>query len=420
VRGSIETSTAFHLGRLAWESEITDRVSNRAAVSFGFQDLSFTAGDLRFLLDYFPLQFNEQLEIRPVESLRLRPGLDILWATYDISAAVPRPSKEGEFPVVPGAVDILESEIENETQYQPAAYFEAEWDATQALTLVPGVRAEYYDVPGVWGFDGRLSSRYALSEQLTLKGAVGTFHNAPLPDEVIEPFGNPDLGLEWAIHYVLGAEYAFNDYLDLDFQVFFKDMLDLVTRSDAVVERDGEQVPEIYNNEGEGRVYGAEILFRHQLANNFFGWIAYSISRSERRDDTGEDYRLFSWDQTHVLSVLGSYELGGGWTVGARFRFVTGNPETPVEGSVYDADNDVYVRIPGDPRSVRLDPFHQLDVRVDKRFVFDAWLLDIYLDVSNVYNRGNPETIEYNFDYSESQPVSGLPIIPSIGIRGEF
>ncbi len=95
-------------------------------------------------------------------------------------------------------------------------------------------------------------------------------------------------------------------------------------------------------------------------------------------------------------------------------------PVTPIIGATYDSDYDFYVRIPGDPLSERIDPFHQPDIRVDKRWIFDRWLLDIYLDISNVYNNGNPETIGYNFDYTERAVVTGLPIIPSFGIRGEF
>jgi hypothetical protein len=40
--------------------------------------------------------------------------------------------------------------------------------------------------------------------------------------------------------------------------------------------------------------------------------------------------------------------------------------------------------------------------------------------VYNAYNRGNPEGIAYNFDYSQKIYQTGLPIIPSLGVRGEF
>ena len=43
-----------------------------------------------------------------------------------------------------------------------------------------------------------------------------------------------------------------------------------------------------------------------------------------------------------------------------------------------------------------------------------------YLDVQNAYNRPNEEGRAYNFDYSQVGVISGLPLIPSLGLRGEI
>jgi len=64
--------------------------------------------------------------------------------------------------------------------------------------------------------------------------------------------------------------------------------------------------------------------------------------------------------------------------------------------------------------------FHALDVRVDKRWPFAAWQLSAYLDIQNVYNNQNIEAISYNFNYTARQNVSGIPILPSIGLRADF
>ena len=47
-------------------------------------------------------------------------------------------------------------------------------------------------------------------------------------------------------------------------------------------------------------------------------------------------------------------------------------------------------------------------------------MMNAYLDVQNVYNRANAEGRSYNFDYSQSKPVRGLPILPILGLRGEL
>ena len=64
--------------------------------------------------------------------------------------------------------------------------------------------------------------------------------------------------------------------------------------------------------------------------------------------------------------------------------------------------------------------FHQLDVRIEKRWIYDAWMLSAYLSLTNAYNRGNVEGFTYSFDFSESDSVTGLPILPILGMRGEF
>src|SRR5262249_13527753 len=110
------------------------------------------------------------------------------------------------------------------------------------------------------------------------------------------------------------------------------------------------------------------------------------------------------------------------WEIGARFRLVSGNRFTPNNYGFYDANAGAYLPLSDFPAfGSRLPMFHQLDVRVDK-----TWLLKggakvgMYLDVQNVYNQGNVEGVQYNYNFTQSTFVNGLPIIPSIGGRVEY
>jgi hypothetical protein len=144
-----------------------------------------------------------------------------------------------------------------------------------------------------------------------------------------------------------------------------------------------------------------------------------------RKDSpAGEEY-LFQYDQTHNLIMLGSYRLGRGWEFGARFRIVSGPLDTPTVArpslpAIYAADAGSYVPLQGKPYTSRLPLFHQLDLRVDKRWQFKAWALSAYLDVQNVYNHPAAESYVYNYDFSRRSYQTGIPIIPSIGLRGEL
>jgi hypothetical protein len=74
----------------------------------------------------------------------------------------------------------------------------------------------------------------------------------------------------------------------------------------------------------------------------------------------------------------------------------------------------------GEPFSERLPMFHQLDVRIEKNWQFRDWRLMTYLDVWNAYNNAAVEGIQYNYDFTQQAPQTGLPIVPSLGLRGEF
>ena len=163
-----------------------------------------------------------------------------------------------------------------------------------------------------------------------------------------------------------------------------------------------------------------EVSGRANPVGRFFGFLSYTLMRSERRDGPAEPWRLYNFDQTHILTVSGVYRLGRGWEAGATFRLISGSPTTPVIGAIYDANSDLYIPLSGAANSARNPFFHRLDVRLEKTWRFQAWKLALYLDVQNVYNHQNPEGIRYNFDYRESSIVSGLPIIPSLGVRGEL
>jgi hypothetical protein len=40
--------------------------------------------------------------------------------------------------------------------------------------------------------------------------------------------------------------------------------------------------------------------------------------------------------------------------------------------------------------------------------------------VLNVYNQQNPEGYQYSYDFSKRVEFPGLPIVPTLGVKGEF
>jgi len=254
-----------------------------------------------------------------------------------------------------------------------------------------------------------------------VRAGAGLYSQDPQPPDYDAHFGNPNLRPETALHLSLSVEQAIYRGLTIEVTGFYKQLWDLVVTSDArVIAGDGTIAFERKSNDGDGRIYGGELLVRQALSKWFFGWVSYTLMRSERRDCGACAWRLFDYDQTHVLVVAFSANLPRGFGAGLRFRYVSGFPYTLARGGELDSDGSVYIPGQAPVNNARLDAFHQLDLRVDKTFVFERWQLKVYLDVTNVYNRANPEQVQYSFDYTRQVAVTGLPIIPSFGARGEF
>ena len=140
---------------------------------------------------------------------------------------------------------------------------------------------------------------------------------APLMLPLATDIGNPTVNMSRAIHLSAGGAFKITPTLTLETVGFYKHLYDLVSRNILP----SPPVARALTQDGVGRSYGGQVLLRQELARGFFGWITYSLIRSERRDHPGTDWRLFDFDQTHVFSVLGSYQLGRGYEVGPRFRY---------------------------------------------------------------------------------------------------
>ena len=118
--------------------------------------------------------------------------------------------------------------------------------------------------------------------------------------------------------------------------------------------------------------------------------------------------------------MAGSLRLGNGWDLSSTFRYVTGNPMTPVKDSTYNANVDIYRPVYGGVNSERNPAFHRLDLRIEKTWQVSTGSLAAYLDLQNAYNHRSQEGRTHNYNFTQSKAIPGLPVIPSIGFRGEI
>jgi len=303
-----------------------------------------------------------------------------------------------------------------------ALYTTLDWALHERFRLMPGVRVSYYTKPlSSATADPRLRFLWNLTETTQLSGGVGLYSqgvDVAFNDEV---FGNPDLGPEHALHTSLGIKQEFAKTWSVGVTGFYKHTWDEVVSSPEVEElADGTVKPVLFDNTGHGRIFGGELMLRKEIGGRLYGWLAYTLSRSELQPREGEDFMLYDWDQTHILTTVVGYKLPRNWQVGLRFRVASGNPYTPYHDGYEDLANGWHTPLEPPYNSARMRAFHQLDLRVDKTWTFRLVRLTAYLDVQNVYWAKNPEVVIYSWDYHEQSTVNGLPIIPSIGLKLEF
>jgi hypothetical protein len=264
--------------------------------------------------------------------------------------------------------------------------------------------------------------RYRLSEDTLLKASGGLYVQPPQEQEVSSEFGNPNIKAESALHFTIGAEKDFrqgrtNGWVASS-DLFLKWLDHLVISSTDFTTQNGVSKPTYYSNDGKGKIIGIQ----NQIKYSDLDWVLtlnYTLEQSLRWSSSEPVYPS-KYDQTHVLGLVASRELGNNWKLSGRFRFVTGNPTTPVNYGIFDSDEDVYLPVRGALYSQRLPNFRQLDLRLDKKWIYDTWILSLYLDIQNITNETNVEQVQYSYNYKSQAYIAGLPILPTLGLKGEF
>ncbi len=279
-------------------------------------------------------------------------------------------------------------------------------------TLYPGLRFDDYTMIHDASLSPRLSIRYQYTPTLAFITAGGLYTEPPEPQYYSPSYGNPNLKHSTAYHLTIKAEKDLSESVSKGSSLYsgvFARWFNHLVISDPTV---------IWSNGGSGRAIGFENSFTYKFSP-WSIYLAYTLSRSIRWDANHAEY-LYQYDQPQLLTIIGSVDLPRNWKISSRFRYVSGTLSTIPVGSALDTDHDVYIPINGALYQNRLDPFIMLDLRLDKKWVYDVWTLSMYIDIQNILNRQNPEGIQFGYNYQTNQTIPGIPILPTVGLKGEF
>jgi hypothetical protein len=141
----------------------------------------------------------------------------------------------------------------------------------------------------------------------------------------------------------------------------------------------------------KGRAFGVELLAQQRLFNNFYGIAAMTLVRSEFTNPNTTGFIPSSWDNRFIVSLTAGKRFGKNWELGARWRYLGGTPYTPFYLEKSSLIDNWDLRNSGvldynQINAIRLPAFHQLDLRLDKKYFFPKWNLNWYVDFQNLYN----------------------------------
>lgn len=218
-----------------------------------------------------------------------------------------------------------------------------------------------------------------------------------------------------------------NNMWETSLEVYYKNMQNVLDyREGAELFLNNSIETELLHGKGESK--GLELLFK-KSQGKLTGWVGYTWAKTTRTIagiNNGNTYPS-SYDRTHDVSVVSSYQLNKLWNFAANFVFATGNPTSFPVAKYNIQGNQIYEY--SARNSNRIPEYHRLDFSVTYDFKKNEkrkFKQSLNLSIYNVYGRRNaysisPRANEENPTQTEFVRISIIGSqIPSITYNVKF
>jgi TonB family protein len=425
-------STQFHRADLRWDHEFGPNTRARTAATFGWERSGSEAtSDVEIGSEDWHYAGRFELEHRMSDAALLRAGADV--TVDDVIASFTQTTLDEENQ----DEQELSRTLPTRTDIATGLRGDMILGVGRGITVTPGIRFDVYHSENktVLGVDPRIAARYDISRTISIEHAFGVVHQPPSFVIPLPGFELADLrgGLQKGFQSAAGVEWRLPDEWVAKgtlFQAAYFNLSDLLSLIQY-----GDELDDIGSTtRTTGHAYGLELVLRRPLTKKFGGYLAYTLSRSER--SVGRVDHVASFDRTHVLHVAAAYDLGWRWRAGARGTFYTGSPSTVRVGNRYASagggtPDPGMEPVPGMPMTMpppeppirhrRAPPFYRLDVRFEKRWprgTDGAWISFVFEVLNTTLTK---ETVSYECDEIDCRAEKIGPVtIPSIGLEGAF
>ena len=429
--------------------------------------------------DYFNEDWNA-----PTMAARLSFGIDQLWGKLHLRHRLSEKStltyglsvqhynvQAGKYEPVGEQSCIKEDELQNEKAVESAAYVDYERQLMEKLSVSAGLRyamfnalgprdVNYYedtDLPSERTLQEtrhetgiiktyhapelRLSARYALLENTSLKAGFNTMHQyihkvsntlimSPtdiwkLSDQNIKPQNG------WQLAGGIYHETADKQY-EFSAEVYYKHITDYLNyRSSAVLLMNPHLETDVIPT--EGKAYGIELQAK-KPTGRLNGWVSYTFSRSLLRQDDqrvamplndGEWYPA-EYDRPHEVKAVLNCKFTERYSLSSNFNYATGRPTTLPAGRYYDSQNQKYMPYYTGRNTYRIPDYMRLDLAFNiepthklTSFLHGSFSIGVY----NVLARRNAYTVYY---VNEGEEIKGYKLsvfgtaIPYVSLNIRF
>ncbi len=299
-------------------------------------------------------------------------------------------------------------------------------------------------------FSPRFSLSYKLTGKSYLNANLGRYYQLPaytiLGYGLGNNFYNQDADYIKCEHAVLGLEYNPSNYSKITLETFYKQYDNYpfsIIDSNSLANLGGDFG--VIGNEdissiSQGRSYGVEFLAQQKLSSSIYGIMSVTFYLSEFENKNGELIPS-AWDNRFIFNMTAGKKFKRNIELGLKFRYSGGAPYTPIDlatssnVAIWNINQSGVLNY-NKLNTERLKNFHGLDLRLDKKWYFNNWSLNAYIDVENLYNFKiqlpsevgvDPEIGEEIYAAQNAEEYSLYEIInesgtvlPSIGLLIEF
>jgi outer membrane receptor for ferrienterochelin and colicin len=470
-----------------------DKFSFSSDDNYGYQNRNFSVewrsilsekitATLSAGLDHYDY-FNED-RATPTMAARLSFGIDQTWGklhfrhrltekqVFSYGLSVQHYNVQtGKYEPLGEESRIRTNQLEKEKALESAAYIDYEHSLTDKLSVSAGLRYSMFNALGPrdvnFYADGelpseetlletrhetgviktyqapeiRLSARYALMENLSLKAGFNTMHqyiHKVSNTSIMSPtdiWKLSDLNIKpqngWQL--AAGVYYETDDKeYELSAEAYYKHIGDYLNyRSSAVLLMNPHLETDVIST--DGKAYGLEFQVKKPVGK-LNGWVSYTFSRSLLRQDdkrvavplNNGDWYPSEYDRPHEVKAVLNFKFTERYSLSSNFDYATGRPTTLPAGKYFNSYSQRYMPYYTDRNKYRIPDYMRLDLAFNiepthrlTSFLHTSFSIGVY----NVLARKNAYNIYY---VTEGNEIKGYKLsvfgtaIPYVSLNIRF